>query len=99
MRRATITESGPAARHHVGEDALGSAIQEEILALRRIDELYDSLKRGLRQRCGSRWSDEGLMRLLEERQRRDRKPHVLRVAQLYHELMSLKLFPNARTLH
>ena len=70
----------------VGE--LRAAIQDELFALREIDANYAKMRDNLTEWTGSEVARSRLLQKIEERQRRDREPHVLRLAELHDRITS-----------
>ena len=70
----------------VGE--LRAAIQDELSALREIDANYAKMRDNLIEWTGSEVARRHLLQKIEERQRRDRAPHVLRLAELHDRMTS-----------
>lgn len=77
----------------------GAALQEELATLAAIDARYECLTERL-----SGWSAPAALkkcraRRLQQRHRKEREPHVLRLAELHQQVMTITTFCGPATLH
>lgn len=79
--------------------AIEAAIEEEISALREIEICYQALLERLNRSSGFAGTEEQWTRHVQQRQRKDRQPHVYRLADLHQRLMALTAFGFRRTVH
>jgi len=92
----TLEGAGPALFE---TDDLTCAIQAELMALAAIDADYAHKQHRLETWAGPQESKERLAREVEACHRRDRQPHVLRLAELHECLMALTQFKGLSTRH
>jgi hypothetical protein len=81
---------------------LRAAIHDELIVLRGIDAYYAKLRDSLND-----WTDveavrDHILQTIDERHRRDREPHVLRVAELHEQvkcLLMARMMTTERSSH
>ena len=74
-----------------------AAIEGELFTLREIDANYAKMRDVLNDWTGSQAEKDELLQKIEERHRRDREPHVLRLAELHDWMISSAKFRAMRT--
>lgn len=78
---------------------LGPVIQRELAALADIDARHAAATDVLDRWSGSPVLKARRARQLEERHRKDREPHVLRLAELHQQMMSATMFRKPQPVH
>ncbi len=78
---------------------LTAAMQAELAALAAIDAEYAQRQDRLETWAGPQAAKERLARDVEACHRRDREPHVLRLAALHERMMALTMFKGLGTMH
>jgi len=100
MRQALIEDPlATAFAFSTGPHDLGPAIQNELAALAHMDARYQAAVDLLDRWPGNPVVKARRARQLEERHRRQREPHVLRLAELHQQMMADTMFRDPGPVH
>jgi len=93
---SSVASANPAVKAQTYPDDLEPLIQDELARLADVEARYEAdLDRVLRRAKTSRVRDRAV-RILAERHRKDREPRVLRLAELHHRMMAMRMFRHRR---